>query len=113
MDAEYGVVANVIETDHIFRRGAKAWLANWFSGGERATWIAVSRGGRVVEKVAPLHRFDNFRCAWVPDHLQQRIVSPRGTIDEMKVKAAFWNERARQERDAHPNRKLEFYESAS
>lgn len=113
MGAEYGLVANAVETDRVFRRGAKAWMANWFSGGERATWVALSHGGRIVEKVAPLHRFDNFRCAWIPSHLQGRVADPRGTKDEMVAKAAFWNERARQERDAHPNRKLEFHESAA
>jgi len=104
MSDEYGVVANAIETDRVFRCGAKAWLVNWFSGGERAIWIALSRGGRIVEKISPLHRFDKFRCAWIPENLRDRVVSPRGTKDEMKAKAAFWNERARQERDAHPNR---------
>jgi hypothetical protein len=30
---DYGIVANVVETDRLFRKGAKAWLANG-TGGE-------------------------------------------------------------------------------
>lgn len=72
---EYGVVANVVEPDSAFRLGAKAWMRQWHSGGERAEWAAVSRGGRPITKVAPVTRFGNFRCKWIPEHLREHILS--------------------------------------
>ena len=101
--SEYGIVANVIEADSAFRKSAKAWLANWYSGGDRLTWIAHSRGGRVIAKVAPIHRFSNFRCAWIPDHLRSKICET-GTRPEMEERAKFWQKRSDVERGLHPNR---------
>jgi hypothetical protein len=105
-DGEYGIVANVIEVDRAFRLGGKAWMANYYSGGERASWIAMSRGGRVIAKDAAVMKFGKFRCKWIPEHLRAHIWD-RGTREEMEKKAAFWNERAEQARKDHPNRKFQ------
>lgn len=80
---EYGVVANVRKTDRVFRSGAKAWLVNWFSGGERATWRALSRGGRPVIKVSPVTRFADFRVVWLPGKIAN-VVYVSGTRAEME-----------------------------
>ena len=90
---EYGIVANCIEPDRVFRHGAKAWLAGG-TGGEgldRFQWIAISRGGRIVYKWAPTVRFGNFRAAWVPEHLRDRVYWMRGTQEEMEKQAAELN----------------------
>ena len=104
MSADYGIVANVTETDSAFRRGAKAWMSWWYSGGERAKWIALTRGGRTDTKEAPIYRFNNFRCAWIPEHLDKYIFTPRGSRLEMEHLAARWAERADEARSDHPNR---------
>jgi len=101
--SEYGIVANILEVDRAFRFGAKAWMAQWESGGERARWVALSRGGRIIEKYASVHRFKNFRCAWIPEHLRKRIFQ-RGTRKEMEEYALFWEKRAEEARSDHPNR---------
>ena len=101
----FGIVANVLETDKAFRRGAKAWLSRFHSGGERCTWIAMSRGGRIIEKNAPTSRFDNFRAAWVPKHLRDRVFET-GTRAQMEDRASFWNNRAADCRAFHPNRSI-------
>jgi hypothetical protein len=104
---EYGIVANSMETDKIFRLGAKAWLSGG-TGGEgwhRFKWIAHSRGSRIVEKWAPTVRFGNFRAAWVPDHLRDRVWYMRGTRDEMEKRASELNEFADDLRRKHVNRR--------
>lgn len=102
---EYGVVANMTEVDAVIRLGAKAWMVNWYSSGTRAEWIALSRGGRVVTKVSPVHRFENFRCAWIPEHLRKHIFIC-GDRPTMEKEASVWNERADEARKDHPNRKF-------
>ena len=105
MPAEYGIVANVTETDRVFRKGVKAWMAYCYSGGERVKWIAMSRSGRVVEKVSPTSRFENFRCKWIPENLREHIIEERGDRAQMEGRAAFWNARAKEARGDHPNRR--------
>lgn len=104
---EFGIVANVLETDRSLRKGAKAWLAGG-TGGEgwtRFQWIAMTRGGRTVEKWAPTTRFHNFRAAWIPSHLQARVYWLRGTRPEMEKTARKLDAFAETERAAHPNRR--------
>lgn len=106
-DREFGIVANVLETDRLFPDGAKVWIARG-TGGEgwyRFCWLGRTRGGRIVEKWAPTMRFHNFRAAWVPDHLQERVYYLRGTRSEMDDVAARLTEFAAAERDAHPDRR--------
>lgn len=107
MSEEYGIVANSMEADRVFRLGAKAWLAGG-TGGEgwdKFEWIAHSRGSRVVRKWAPTVRFGNFRAAWVPEHLRERIWYIRGSRDEMEKTAAALNVHAEQLRAKMVNRR--------
>lgn len=70
---EYGIVANVLEPDKVFRHEAKVWLIGG-TGGEgwdRFIWLGLSRGGRRIQKWGPTKRFCNFRCAWIPDHVRE------------------------------------------
>lgn len=104
---EYGVIGNVSETDRVFRKGAKVWLTGG-TGGEgayRFQWIGMSRGGRVVEKWAPTTRFSNFRAAWVPKHLQERVTWIRGSKEDVEKYAADLNKWADEMRAESPNRR--------
>ena len=106
-NGEYGVVGNVLETDRVFRNGAKVWLAGG-TGGEgayRFEWVGMSRGGRIIKKWAPTTRFNNFRAAWVPEHLRDRVTWIRGdrpAVEEYAAKLNGWSDEMRVE---HPNRR--------
>ena len=101
MDNDYGIVANVAGVDRVFRKGAKCWLV-WGTGGEGwylFQWWGCSRGGRRIQKWSPTVRFTNFRAAWIPDHLKDRIVGypcGRGTREEMEDLAEKLNEFVKQ-----------------
>lgn len=98
----YGIIANVLETDRVFRTGAKVWLLTTQNG--RSIWFGMSRGGRKVQKYAPVHRFHNFRAAWVPVHMLDRVCW-RGSQADAVIRAAELNTYAEAERAAHPNRR--------
>ena len=73
MGDEYGIVANVTETDSFLRTGSKAWLVGG-TGGEgwfRFEWIGRTRSGGLAQKWVTTKRFSNFRCAWIPDHIRK------------------------------------------
>lgn len=107
---EFGIVANAMEPDRIFRSGAKAWIVTG-SGGEgwdRFQWTAMSRGGRYVTKWAPIARFHNFRAAWIPPALSDVItgmMDTRGSREEMEHIAEQMNAFADEQRAQHPNRR--------
>lgn len=104
---EYGIVGNSFETDRLFRGGAKVWLAGG-TGGEgayRFQWIGRSRSGRIIEKWAPTVRFNNFRAAWVPEHLRERVYWVRGDKPTMEAYAANLNKWANEMRIETPNRR--------
>ncbi|HEV7768736.1 MAG TPA: hypothetical protein VGQ76_27335, partial [Thermoanaerobaculia bacterium] len=109
IEGEYGIVANCIEIDRLFRLGAKVWLGQG-TGGEgwhRFVFIGLARGGRYIEKWTPTFRFDYFRPAWIPPHLCSRIwgiLGTRGTREEMTSIAKQLNVFAKNDRAAHPNR---------
>jgi len=111
--SEYGIVANVAEVDRIFRLGAKAWLSGGTGGNgwDEFKWIATSRGGRIVEKWAPTWRFTNFRAAWIPEHLRERVycqlLGMPGTRAAMEARAAELNAYADELRTKHPQRRAQ------
>jgi hypothetical protein len=75
MPYEFGICANVFETDRIFCAGAKVWLAGG-TGGEgwaRFELIGASRSARPIRKWAPTFRLHNFRAKWIPEHLRDRM----------------------------------------
>lgn len=100
--SEYGIIANVLETDRIFRTGAKVWLLTVMNGNFR--WFGMSRGGRNIEKYAPITRFHNFRAAWVPVHMFDRVCWT-ASREDVEARAAQLNETADAERAVHPNRR--------
>jgi hypothetical protein len=87
----YGIVANVIEdADKLFRDGAKVWIAGGTGGAgwERFEFFGKSIGGRDIRKWAPTSRFDNFRAAWIPEHLREEIRYMTGSRRECERRAA-------------------------
>ena len=104
---EFGIVANVEETDRQMRTGAKCWLAGG-TGGEgwnRFQWLGLTRGHDTIVKWMPTHRMANFRAAWVPNHLRGAVYYVRGTREEMEKMAADLNDFAMAQRAEHPNRR--------
>jgi len=104
---EYGIIANVVETDRLLRKGAKVWVLGGWSGGgfERVQVRGAARGGRQIEKYAPIARFDNFRSAWLPEHLRDKATFFLGYKDDMESRAQLLQRLATEERTAHPNRR--------
>ena len=83
MGGEYGIVCNIAGIDSYLRTGSLAWIASFNQGDlSRHKLVAMTRGGRVVEKYVPTKRLASFRVKWIPPHLQDRIYC-RGTRDEM------------------------------
>lgn len=103
---EFGIVANVLEPDRIFRIGAKVWLCGG-TGGEgwhRFRWSGLARSPRRLEKWAPTLRFHNFRAAWVPEGLRGSVTYMRGTRPEMEEIAREMEVFAAEQRALHPGR---------
>lgn len=101
---EFGIVANVVEPDRVFRMNAKAWLIGG-TGGEgwyRFLWSAKSRGSRTVEKWAPTERFHMFRAAWIPPGVRPWYIT--GTREEMEATATKMNAFADELRATKKNR---------
>lgn len=70
---EYGIVANVSSSDSCLRMSSKAYLIGGAGGQgyERFEWFGRSRGGRLIVKWVTTKRFNNFRCAWIPEHVRK------------------------------------------
>ena len=111
MSAEFGIAANVAETDKALRRGARVWIIRGWSGGgyERVVVRGLARGGLPIEKWVPITRLEKFRAAWLPEHLRQgdpaKAVSLRGDKDDMDEMAQKLDGVATRERAAHPGRR--------
>ncbi|GEM_PF-3904626 len=106
----FGIVANVLEPDQIFRLNAKSWIVTGTGGEgwERFVWTAMARGGGYATKWAPTQRFHNFRAAWIPPPLQDVLtdmMGTRGTREEMESVALELEAFAAEERKRHPNRR--------
>ena len=69
----FGIVANV-KSDRVFRTGAKVWIVRCNGDAECPVAIGLSKSGRKVEKYTHFKRLANFRAAWIPDHLRERMV---------------------------------------
>lgn len=74
---EWGVKVNIAEPRSAMRTGALAWvfLTNKGWGGERLCVLARSRGGRLIQTWIGAKRLTNFRAAWIPVHLRDRVAA--------------------------------------
>lgn len=100
---EYGIVANVLENDPIFRDGAKVWLVGGDNGDgfENRQFYGLGRGSqRRVTKWARTDRMENYRCAWIPPPMQPLVSVFRGSRTEVEGWARELNAITRQRRDA-------------
>ena len=99
---EFAIVANVVETDKIFRTGAKVTV-QWLCHDGSLYCKGLSRSGRVVTKWVPLTRLDNFRPAWcAPRSRSQTVTYTRTNALEESL---HFQRYAVNERLAHPNRR--------
>ena len=69
----FGVVANVA-SDRVLRTGAKVWIERCNGDAECPVVRGCSKSGRVVEKYTHYKRLTNFRAAWIPEHLRDRVI---------------------------------------
>lgn len=69
----FGVVANVA-SDRVLRTGAKVWIERCNGDAECPVVRGCNKSGRVVEKYTHYKRLTNFRAAWIPEHLRQRVL---------------------------------------
>jgi len=67
MSDTFGIVANVI-SDRVLRTGAKVWIGypHWPCVVVRG----LSKGGRTIAKFIHMKRLENFRAAWMPEHIR-------------------------------------------
>lgn len=102
---EFGIVANVCEIDRVLRMGAKVTVLGGDNGMgyERILVRGASRSGRPIDKMAPIHRFTNFRAAWMHESLLSQTVFI-GTKGEMTTRAQDFQQLADRMRAEHPNR---------
>ena len=77
----FGIVANVL-SDRVLRTGARVWLYRCNGDAECPIVSGMSKGGRRVEKYTHYKRLTNFRAAWVPEHLRDRVCLCWATKDE-------------------------------
>jgi len=69
----YGIVANVM-SDRVLRTGAKVWI-HYCNGDAGCPVVSgISKGGRAVQKYTHYKRLENFRVAWVPEHMRDRVM---------------------------------------
>lgn len=69
----FGIVANVL-SDRVLRTGAKVWIERCNGDAECPVVRGISKSGRVVEKYTHYKRLTNFRVAWIPEHLRDRVI---------------------------------------
>ncbi len=84
----YGLIANVL-SDRVLRTGAKVRI-NYCNGDASCpTVYGLSKSGRMVKKYTHYKRLDNFRAAWIPEHLRDRIAYQWVTKQEAEKCAAI------------------------
>jgi hypothetical protein len=69
----FGIVANV-KSDSVLRSGAKVWINYCNGDAESPVVTGLSRSGYYVTKYTKYKRLTNFRAAWVPMHMRDRVL---------------------------------------
>ena len=77
MPDQFGIVANVI-SDRIMRTGAKVWIVTFRGDGCAVRVNGLSKGGRRLQKYMHRKRLENFRAAWVPEHMRSESSTESG-----------------------------------
>jgi hypothetical protein len=68
----FGLVANV-KSDHALRTGAKVWIHYCHGDAAHPFVSGISKSGRPIQKYTRYKRLTNFRAAWIPPPLRDRI----------------------------------------
>lgn len=111
-EGEYGIAANVGETDRFLRMGALSWIVGGTGGcgAEKFQWLSRTRSGHLVVKWAPITRFTNFRAKWIPKHVHDLSGYPnlwyQGDRDTMEDAARRLQIFRDEEAARHPNRRI-------
>ncbi len=104
-DNDFGIVANVVEIDRVFRLGAKLTIIRLNPGGgnDRLFVSGMSRGGFYIEKYIPIWRLDKFRAKWLKPKLKMKtaVFSSKETMSAKAAELSIIADRFRKER---PNR---------
>lgn len=91
----FGIVANVA-SDRVLRTGAKVWLHRCNGDAECPVVHGISKRGRLVEKYTHFKRLTNYRAAWIPEHLRDRVIltwPDKGTAQAYAAKLqAMWSD---------------------
>lgn len=68
----FGVVANV-KSDRVLRTGAKVWIHRCNGDAACPVVSGINKSGRYLTKYTHYKRLTNFRAAWVPEHMRDRV----------------------------------------
>lgn len=68
----FGIVANV-KSDRVLRTGAKVWIHRCNGDAECPVVSGLNKSGRYLTKYTHYKRLKNFRAAWVPAHMRNRV----------------------------------------
>ena len=69
----YGLVANILD-DRVLRTGAKVWIDYCNGDAECPIVIGMSKSGRIVKKYTHFKRLIQYRAAWIPAHMESRLI---------------------------------------
>jgi hypothetical protein len=69
----FAIVANVL-SDRVLRTGAKVWVCRCNGDAACPIVIGLSKSGRRITKYTHYKRLENFRAAWLPEHLRDDVV---------------------------------------
>lgn len=100
---EFGIIANVLESDPVFRTGAKVWLVGGDNGDgfEGRQFYGLGKGSRrCITKWARTNRMHNYRCAWIPPPMQSAVKIYRGMRAEVEAWAEKLNAITQERREA-------------
>lgn len=98
----YGLIANVI-SDRVLRTGAKVWIQRCNGDVSCPAVIGMNKSGRIVQKYTHYKRLTNFRAAWIPEHMLERVAwqwKTKNEAEELAARlAAMWADIRQYSRD--------------
>lgn len=68
----WGLAANV-KSDRALRAGAKVYICYCNGDAEKPVVIGLSKSGKPIEKYTTYKRLENFRAAWIPESIRDRV----------------------------------------
>ena len=68
----FGIIANV-KSDRALRTGAKVCILSNGSSASSVYVMGISKFGRTIRKYVQYKRLENFRAAFIPEHLRKEV----------------------------------------